>query len=114
MPAPSWENLDEFLDPADFAVSVSIQTQDGATRTVNGIFDDPYLNAQMGEGKAAMKSPRYAYDMDTLKLRLMCKEADVSGVERGDQVTMDGGLYNVLTAPQLTGDGMAVLALALA
>ena len=102
MPSPSWEILDDFLDPVDFALSVTIQPQDGAARTVNGIFDDAYLNAEMNE-----------YDMDTAKPRLLCKETDLVGVDRHDKVTIDGKLYNVLTIPQSTGDGMAVLSLAL-
>jgi len=101
MPAPSWENLDDFLDPADFAVEVVIQPQEGAARKpFTGIFDDAYLNAQLGE-----------FDMDTNKPRVLCKETDLAAVRRGDNAVVDGKLYDVLSEPQSTGDGMALLIL---
>lgn len=101
MPAPAWEDLDAFLDPADFAVGASIETHAGATRVVYGIFDDPYLNAQLGE-----------YDMDTSRPRFLAKEADLAGVQRGDAVTIAGKSYDVLAGAKSTGDGMASLELA--
>jgi hypothetical protein len=101
MPAPAWENLDEFLDLEDFAFAASVQLRDGSTRQVAGIFDDPYMNAQLGE-----------YDLDTSKPRFTAKETDLAGVDRGDVVTLAGKQYDVLTGPQSTGDGLAVLQLA--
>lgn len=54
MPAPTWEDLDEFLDVDEFATPATVHRQDGAILSVVGIYDDPYLNAELGE-----------YDMDT-------------------------------------------------
>lgn len=103
MPAPAWENLDEFLSLDDFALSAVITDENGANpRTVAGIFDDPHMNAHLGE-----------YDMDNAKPRLLCKETDLVGVERYFRVTVAGTAYEVLTGPQSTGDGMALLCLAL-
>ncbi|MDO4231407.1 MAG: hypothetical protein Q4D19_04680 [Lautropia sp.] len=44
-----WENLDTFLDPDDFAIRVTLRLQAGGARVVRAIFDDPYLNAELGE-----------------------------------------------------------------
>ena len=97
MPLP-WDDLDAFL--TDFAVSVTLHTQ-GTDRTFLAIYDEPYLNAQIGE-----------YEADTSRPRLTCKEADVSGVVRGDTVTIEGTTYDVLSSPQGDGTGMAMLDLA--
>lgn len=101
MPSPAWEDLDAFLDVAEFAASICIRLQAGGTRQVSGIFDDPYLNADLGE-----------YDMDTSRPRVTCKEADVVDVTRGDIVVIDGREYDVMTGPQSDGTGMALLDLA--
>lgn len=111
MPAPSWEELDQFLAPEDFAVEARIEFQDGSKpRTVYGIFDDPYMNTELGE-----------FDMDTSKPRLLAKVSDFAGVGRGEQVVIverdrrgfvvTEKTYDVVTGPQSTGDGMAILAL---
>jgi hypothetical protein len=104
MPKPSWENLDDFLQldsAGGFANTATIDLQDGSTITVRGIFDDPYLNAQLGE-----------YDHDTSAPRFLCKAADVTAVRRQDELTIDGTTYDVLTAPQDDGTGMATIKLA--
>lgn len=101
MPAPAWEDLDVFLDPADFAVVAIITTQAGEVRTVTGIFDEPYMNAQLGE-----------FDMDTSRPRFMAKEADLAGLARNDSARIGGKDFDIMTHPQATGDGLAVLELA--
>lgn len=101
MPAPAWENLDDFLEPDEFALVAVIEFQDGSQREVVGVFDEPYLDAQLGE-----------YNLDTSRPRLLGKEPDLAGVSRGDLVRLDGREFDVLTGPQSTGDGMAVLELA--
>lgn len=110
MPAPLWEDLDVFLDTDDFALFGTVTLQGGAVRTFAGIFDDPYLNAELGE-----------YDMDNMKPRFLCKEVDVADVSRGDAITVfqkdRRGVvvwsknFDILTSAQPTGDGMALLAL---
>lgn len=101
MPSPSWEDLDVFLDADDFAVPASISFQDGGTRSLNGIYSDPYMDARLGE-----------FDLNTRNPRLLCKEADGVGVRRGDTLTVDGTVYDILDVAQATGDGMAYLQLA--
>lgn len=61
-----WENLDIFLDTDDFAIRATLRLQDGRERVVRAIFDDPYLNAELGE-----------YELDTTQPRLTCKWTDV-------------------------------------
>jgi hypothetical protein len=66
MPKASWEDLDVFLNTDEFAVPVTLQLQDKTERQINAIFDDPYLNAELGE-----------YEFDTNRPRLTCKESDL-------------------------------------
>lgn len=112
MPAPLWEDLDVFLDTDDFALSGTVTLASGAVLpTFAGIFDDPYMNAELGE-----------YDMDNAKPRFLCKEADVADVRRGDTilvfqknkrgVVVWSKTFDILTGAQSTGDGMALLELA--
>jgi hypothetical protein len=101
MPTPAWDDLDAFVSTDDFAVQIILQMQDGTTRSFAGIFDEPYLNAQLGE-----------YEADTSRPRVACKEADVLGVTRGDRITLDGKIYDVLSAPHIDGTGFASLELA--
>ncbi len=101
MPAPSWEDPDAFLQLDDFAVEVSITPQGGVSRPITAIFDDPYLNTQIGE-----------YEADASNPRLTCKESDVRDLAAKDEVQTDSTIYYLLTAPQPDGTGFAVLHLA--
>ena len=74
-----WENLDTFLDTDDFAIQATPRLQSGQTRQVRAIFDEPYLNAELGE-----------YELDTNQSRLTCKWKDVQDVARGDVVEVGG------------------------
>jgi hypothetical protein len=101
MPAPAWDNLDEFFDPRDFGTVALIRFAPGGSRQVNGIFDDPYLRASAAD-----------YDKDDARTTLMVKASDAAGVKRLDFVDIDGVTYDVLTSPQPDGTGMAHIALA--
>lgn len=101
MASSDWENLDVFFDPEAFGDETLIHFQNGATRSIVGIFDEPYVNAQTGE-----------YDMDTVQPRLAATMADLSGVLRGDEVEINGILYDVLTGPQDDGTGLGMIELA--
>lgn len=102
MPTPAWDDLNIFVSVDDFAIEATVHRQDGDPSTVVGIFDDPYMNAQLGE-----------YELDTSRPRFTCKESDVIGVLRGDMVHINGRVYDVLSSAQPDGIGMAVLELAL-
>ena len=96
-----WESLDTFLDTDDFAIQATLRLQSGQTRQVRAIFDEPYLNAELGE-----------YELDTNQPRLTCKCKDAQDVARGDVVEVGGRPYEVVTNAQPDGTGMALLALA--
>lgn len=74
-----WENIDTFLDTDDFSFQAALRLQSGQTRQVRAIFDEPYLNAELGE-----------YELDTNQSRLTCKWKDVQDVARGDVVEVGG------------------------
>lgn len=103
MPAPSWEDLGAFLqtdDDGGFATVAVVTLQGGAVRNVTGIFDDPYLDAQLGEYVADTSSPRFT-----------CRESDTAGIGRGAEIVIGGKTYDIMTAPQSDGVGMATLRL---
>lgn len=100
---PAWENLDEFFDLDDFAVEVTITPHAGGPAyRVIGHFDDPYLNAALGD----------ALDHDTMRPKFTCRFSVVASVARFDTLTIDGTTYDILSAPHGDGTGVAVLELA--
>ena len=101
MPQHAWEDLDTFLQVDEFATWATVRLQAGAERRIRGIFDDPYLNAELGE-----------YELDSTRPRLTCRWDDVRDVTRGDVVEIDGTTYDVVTNAQPDGTGMGLLALA--
>lgn len=101
MPRPIWDELEQFVDSDDFATIVTLQMQDGRERVFPAIYDDPYLNAQLGE-----------YEVDTARPRLNCMEQHVVGVTRGDRVIIGDYTFDILSAPQADGTGFAMLQLA--
>lgn len=101
MPRLPWDDLDAFLNADEFAVHATVRLQEGGTRIVRGIFDDPYLNAQLGE-----------YEADTSEPRISGKETDLAGVRRGDVVTVAGETFDVMTSPQPDGTGWALVTMA--
>ena len=100
MPSADWEDLDEFLDPDDFAKKVALDTQAGRF-FVTGIFDSPYLNAELGE-----------YELDTVRPRFLGKMAELKDARRGDTLTLGDVIYDVMSGAQPDGTGMATLELA--
>ena len=104
MRGPSWENLDDFLQTdgsGGFAQTAVVQLQGGGTRSIPVLFDDPYLNAQLGE-----------YEADTSEPRISGKETDMAGVRRGDMVTVAGETFDVMASPQPDGTGWALVTMA--
>lgn len=103
---PAWENLDDFLQAEDFASSAVITLPGGTVLpAAPGIYDDPYLNAQLGE-----------YEVDTTTPRFTGKLSDLALVVRKSVavITTDGvaTTFDVLTDVQPDGTGMAVVKLA--
>ena len=98
---PAWENLDTFLQARDFAELATLGLQAGGTRPVTGIFDEPALDAAIG-----------GYDRDTSAPRFLGKAADLTGVRRGDTLTIGARVFDVMSSPEIDGTGMAALRLA--
>lgn len=104
MPSPSWENLDDFLqldENGGFATPAVFTLSSGGVRTVSVIFDDPSLDAELGEFVAEDSSPY-----------VTGKESDLRGIVRGDYVVVGGKTYGVLSSPHCDGIGMAMVRLA--
>lgn len=103
MPAPAWEDLDAFLTldtSGGFASTATIALQGAGTISVRGIFDDPYLDAQLGE-----------YHLDTSAPRFLCKSSEVGDVARGDTITIGATVYDITESPMHDGTGMATIKL---
>jgi len=101
MAAPEWDDPAAFLRPGEFASPVIVALQGGATLAFQAIYDEAFLNAELG-----------AYEIDTSRPRLTAAASDVAGVARGDEATVDGDVYVVLGPPQTDGTGWAVIPLA--
>lgn len=101
MPAPVWENLDDFLDldtNGGFAFPAVIQFRDAPSKTVSVIFDDPYFDAQVGE-----------YVADTSSPRITGKESDLGRIRRGDTITIAGETFIATASAEPDGTGTAVV-----
>ena len=104
MPTPSWENLDVFLQGdavGGFAVQATVTLRrTGEERVITGIFDEPYLNAQLGE-----------YEVDDAQPRFTCKEAAAVGNRAKEILLLNGREFYVMTYPQQDGTGLCNLKL---
>lgn len=102
MPKVAWENLDDFLSTDDFAFTATFVLKSGEIREINGIYDDPYMDADLGEYAADLSEPRFT-----------CKMVDAVGLRRGDTCTIAGedGQFDVMSDPQGDGTGLAVIRL---
>lgn len=106
MPAASWEDLDDFLDPQDgFAFPAVITLQSGITIPLNVIFDE----------KAREADAHDAFTFDTGEPCAQCREDLVVNVARGDSIaiTFPDGVrtFDVRAAAKPDGTGWAVLPL---
>lgn len=102
MPSPAWEDLDAFFDVDDFATTATFTDDNGqASQPVRCIFDDPYLDKQLGEYSATEGDPR-----------ITCKADDVIGVKKHHECTiasMPGRKYQVIHDPKFDGTGTCVV-----
>lgn len=97
---PFADDLDQFLQADEFAHACELRLAGGVVRQVRGIFDEPFLDADLGE-----------YRLETSQPRLLGKEADFQGAMRGDTIVIDGRIFNIMSSPQIDGTGMATLRL---
>lgn len=101
MPAPAWENLDDFLSTDDFAVLATFTRAGGQViPNVRGIFDDPTMNAETGEYDVAASQPRFT-----------CAYTPVAALKKNDACMIDGIAYLLDHDPHPDGTGMAVIEL---
>lgn len=105
MPLAAWENLDAFLDPVSgFAVVAQIIPSTGPARPARVIFDEAGVDATLGG----------QYTRDDTTPTISGKEVDLTGLVRGDQVTVSGRTFDVMAAPDPDGTGWATVRLAAA
>lgn len=97
---PFAEDIDVFLRVDEFAHACELRLVGGTIREIHGIFDETFLDAELGE-----------YALNTSQPRLLGKAADLAGVIRGDTVVIAGREFDVMSAPQIDGTGMATLRL---
>jgi len=106
MPAPDWENLDDFLSTDDFATTATFTRAGGQViPDVRCIFDEPFFDKDLGE-----------YVQNAGEPRLNCKEADVATLKRHDRCTVAGvpRQFELAHDPQPDGTGWCVVTLMLA
>ena len=89
------EDLDEFLDPIDFAIEVET-----SKKTFYAIFDAEPYDVELGEGIVSINAPRLT----------ACKASDVSDLSQGDVITVDGSDYTVKDV-RPDGTGLATVEL---
>lgn len=97
---PAWDDLNAFVDAADFAVEAQLIPQSGQPRQVVGIYDGPTIEPQAGEFRANTVDSSFEGTM-----------AALNGIVRGDTLRIEGQDYVVLSPPQPDGTGMGVLRL---
>ncbi|MTH78748.1 head-tail joining protein [Paracoccus aestuariivivens] len=98
---PFKEDLSQFLQVDEFAHACELRLAGGIVREVRGIFDEPFLDAELGE-----------YRFETSQPRLLGRAADFDGVIKGNLITIDGREFDIMGSPQIDGTGMATLRLA--
>lgn len=89
-----------FVDIDDFGTAATYTPSGGLAATVNGIFDNEFIEVDAGGGVGvALNQPRFH-----------CRTADVSSATEGDAITISGVAYTVRIV-QDDGTGMTVLIL---
>tara|TARA_Y100000004_G_C8647879_1_gene299828 strand:- start:64 stop:375 length:312 start_codon:yes stop_codon:yes gene_type:complete len=89
-----------FLDVDDFGTAASYTPGGGSAATVNGIFDNDFIEVDAGGGVGvALQQPRFH-----------CRTADVSSAAEGDALVVSGVNYTIRIV-QDDGTGMTMLVL---
>ena len=91
-----------FVGIDDFGVAATYTPSGGASVTVNGIFDNDFIEVETGAGVGvALQQPRF-----------QCRTADVSTAAEGDALVINAVNYTIRIV-QDDGTGMTVLVLEL-
>ncbi len=89
-----------FVDPDDFGVAATYTPSGGLATTVNGIFDNEFIEVDAGGGVGvALQQPRF-----------LCRSADISGAAEGDALVVNTVDYTIRIV-QADGTGMTTLVL---
>ena len=89
-----------FVNVDDFGVAATYTPSGGASSTVNGIFDNDFIEVDAGGGVGvALQQPRFH-----------CRTADVSSASEGDALVVSGVNYTIRIV-QDDGTGMTMLIL---
>jgi len=99
MMAPFAEDLTPFFDPAGLGVAASYTPAGGAAKTINGVFEDEYVEINSGDVGVEGSGPKF-----------ICAAADVSGVKQGDALVINSVSY---TVSEVQPDGAGVVELVL-
>jgi len=91
-----------FLDVDDFGTAATYTPSGGSAATVNGIFDNDFVEVDTGG------SVSFAQQQATF----MCRTADVSAAAEGDSLVIGGETY-IIRIVQPDGTGMTNLILEL-
>ena len=93
--------VDEFGENISFTLSDNtiLNTYDDE-KPLKGIFDNTFLNAELGNVMMPMPNPT-----------LTCVTADITAVKLGDIVTVENINYSISYEPQPDGTGMTLLEL---
>lgn len=111
MPAPSWERADDFLRGDEFALQVQIWRGGALLRTIKAIFDEPSVDARLGDNMGERRGLR-SFDFETTTPTILGTDASLAGVVRGDEVRLDGRIFDVMASPAPDGTGWARLRIA--
>ena len=89
-----------FLDVDDFGSAATYTPNGGSAATVNGIFDNDFVEVDAGGGVGiALQQPRF-----------VCRTADVSTASEGDAIIISAVNYTIRIV-QDDGTGMTTLVL---
>jgi len=87
-----------FVGVDDFGVAATYTPSGGASSTVNGIFDNDFIEVDAGGGVGvSLQQPRFH-----------CRTADVSSASEGDALVVSGVNYTIRIV-QDDGTGMTML-----
>ncbi len=102
MAVESADDRSYFLAIDDFGVAATYTPAGGAASTVNGIFDNDFVEVDTG-GSVAFAQQQATF---------MCRTADVSAAAEGDAIVIGGENY-IVRIVQPDGTGMTNLILEL-
>lgn len=100
MPVETAADRAIFVDIDDFGTAASYTVQGGTAVTINGIFDNEFIEVDAGGNVGvAVQQPRF-----------LCRTSDVSSATEGDAITINSVNY-LIRIVQDDGTGMTTLIL---